>query len=91
MDKVSNARIRELCGVTKGMGERNDKGVFQGFGHVEKMENDRSAKRVYVGELAGSRQVGRPRKRLIPTGNDCLKKRYLDVRQEKKMVHDRNI
>ena len=28
------------------------------------MENNRIAKRVYVGEYAGSRSVGRPRKRL---------------------------
>ena len=27
------------------------------------MENDRIAKRVYVGECAGSRSVGRPQKR----------------------------
>ena len=37
--------------------------VFQLFGHVERMENDRITKRVYVGESAGSRSVVRPRKR----------------------------
>ena len=31
----------------------------------ERMENDNIAKRVYVGECAGSRSVGRPRKRFI--------------------------
>ena len=57
MDKVPNARIRELCGVTKSVDENID-GVLQGFGHVERMENDRIAKRVYVGVCAGSRSVG---------------------------------
>ena len=40
MDRVLNARIRELCRVNKGVDE-------------ERMENDRiaNAKKVYVGEL----------------------------------------
>ena len=45
MDKVPNTRIRELCGVSKGVDERID-GVFRWCGHVEKMENDRIAWRV---------------------------------------------
>ena len=48
---------------------------------MEKMENDRIAKRVYVGEYAGSRSVGRPRKTWIDNVKGCLKKRDLDVRQ----------
>ena len=42
---------------------------------MEKMENDRIAKRVYVGECAGGRLVGRPRKRWIDTVKECLKKK----------------
>ena len=33
------------------------------FVHVERMERDRIPKKVYVGECAGSRSAGRPRKR----------------------------
>ena len=46
MDKIPNALIRKLCRVTKGVVERIDEDVL----HVERMENDRIAKRVYVGE-----------------------------------------
>ena len=53
MDRIPNARIRELCEVRKSLDERID---------VERMEKDMIAKRVYVGECAGSRSVGRPRK-----------------------------
>ena len=53
------------------------------------MENDR-IKRVYVGEHAGSRSVGRLWKRWIDTMKDCLRKRGLDVRQARKMVQDRS-
>ena len=37
MDKIPNARIIELCGVTKGVNERIDEGVLRWFGHVERM------------------------------------------------------
>ena len=60
MDKVPNAQIRQLCGVTKSVDEKIDEGVLRWFGHVERMESDRIAKRVYVGECAGSCSVGRP-------------------------------
>ena len=47
------------------------------------------AKRVYVGECAGSRSVSRVWKRWIDTVKDCLKKRGLDVRQARRMGHDK--
>ena len=43
MDKVPNARIRQLCGVTKDVDEKIDEGVLRWFGHVERMENGRIA------------------------------------------------
>ena len=86
MDKVPNTQIRELCGVRKGLDERIDEGVFRWFSHVERMEIDRIAKRVYLGECVGNRSVGRPRKRWIDTVKECLRKRGLDVRQARRMV-----
>ena len=90
MDKVPNAWIRQLCGVTKSVDEKIE-GVLRWFGHVERVENDRIAKRVYVGECAGSRSVGRPRKRWIDTVQECLKKRGLDVKETRRMVHNRSV
>ena len=81
MDRVPNARIKEFCGVKKGLDGRIDGGVLQWFGHVERMENDRIAKKVYEGECAGSRSVSRPRKRWIDVVKECLRKRGLDVSQ----------
>ena len=49
MDRVPNERIRELCGVRKGLDERIDEDVLWWFGHVEGMERDRITKSVYVG------------------------------------------
>ena len=49
IDKVSNACIKELCGLTKWVEERIDEGVLRWFDHLERMENYRIANRVYVG------------------------------------------
>ena len=57
---------------------------------MERIEKDRIANRVYIGECAGSGLVGRPRKRWTDTAKDCLRKRGLDVRQAMRMVQDRS-
>ena len=62
-------RIRELCGVRKGLDERIEKGVLKWFGYVERVERDKITKRVYLGECAGSRSVGRQRKRWNDTAS----------------------
>ena len=54
------------------------------------MENDRIAKRVYIGECAGSRSVDQLRKRWTDIMKECLRKRGLDVRQAGRMVQGRN-
>ena len=60
--------------------EKIDEGFLRWFGHVERMENDRIAYRVYVEDCTGSRSVGRLRKRRIDTVKECLRKRGLEVR-----------
>ena len=87
-NKVPNVRISQLCGMTKDGDEEIDEGVLRWFGHVERTENDRIAKKVYVGECACSRSMGRLRDRWIDTVKGCLKKGGLHVRQRRRMVHD---
>ena len=41
-----------------------------------KMERDMIAKRVYVGECAGSCSLGRPRKRWIDAVKECKEKMF---------------
>ena len=88
--RVPNARLREFCRVMKGVDKRIDEGILQWFVYVERIERDWIAKRVYVGEYAGSRSVGRLWKRWIDTVKDCLRKIGLDVRQARRMVQDRS-
>ena len=58
MDRIQNERIKKLCGVAKVVDERFDESVLHWFGHTERMENDRIAKRVYVGECTRSTERG---------------------------------
>ena len=75
MDRVLNARIREFCGVAKGIDEWIDESVLCCFGNIERMEKNSIAKRVYVGECVDSFFVDQPQKRWIDFGYDCVKKR----------------
>ena len=74
----------------KGVNEKINEYVLQWSGHMERMENDKIPKRVYVGECADSHLVGQPQKRWIDTMRDCLKKKGSDVKQPRGIVHDRN-
>ena len=65
---MNQVQIRRCCKkVVSGRrvtgDKRIDDDVLQWFGHVEKIENDRIAKRVYVGECSGSCSVGRLQER----------------------------
>ena len=73
------------------MDEKIDEGVLRCFNHVERMENDRITKRVYVGECAGSPSVGMLRKKWTDTVKDCLNNSGLDVRQSRIRVYDRSV
>ena len=64
MDRVPNARMKQLCRDKNGVSER----ILRWFGHVEKIENDMIAKKDYVGEcvLVVVRWVRHRRDGLIP-------------------------
>ena len=70
VDRVPNPRIRELCGVVKWADESIDGIVLRWFGHIERVDNDRIGKRVYMREYVDIHLVDRPRKRRIDSVND---------------------
>ena len=81
-----------LCWISqKGVDEKIYGDVLRWFGHVDRLENDRITKRVYVRVRTGSRSLGRPRKRWNDTVKDWLRKRALEVRRARKMIHDRSV
>ena len=50
---VANTQIIEMCQVMKGVDERTGENILQWFVKIERMGNDRIAKRIYVGEYVG--------------------------------------
>ena len=66
------------------MMNRVDERIDEGFGNVEIMEDDRIAKRFYVGECASSYSVGRPRKRWTDTMKGLLEEKMFGCQANKK-------
>ena len=61
MDRVPNARIRQLCGVTKCADEKIDDGLLRWFGHGEEQGTTG-----LLSVLVFTQWVGRGRGGLIP-------------------------
>ena len=70
--------------------KRFDERVLRWFSHVERMENNRIARRVYVGEWEGSYLEGQLQKWWIDTVKDCLKNRALNVRLARRMMYNKS-
>ena len=65
------------------------KASYNGLAMWRGWRGGRIAKRVYVGECAGSHSMGRLQKRWIDTVKDCLRRRGLDVRQARRRMQGR--
>ena len=61
MDKVSNEEVRRRTGIEREVASRADQRVLRWFGHVERMDEYRMARRVLMAEVSGGRLRGRPR------------------------------
>ena len=73
---MSNAQVRDLCGVKKEVNVIIDRSVLHWFGHIER----NIVKRIYAGKCMGSSPVGLMRRRWIDELNNCLRSSSLDVR-----------
>ena len=60
MDRVRNEEVRRRAGIEKELASRADQGVLRWFGHVERMDEHRMARRVLMAEVSGGRVRGRP-------------------------------
>ena len=61
MDRVTNEEVRRRAGIERELARRVDKRVLRWFGHVERMDEYRMARRVLMAEVSGGRVRGRPR------------------------------
>ena len=61
MDGVRNEEVRWRAEIEKELASRADQRVLRWFGHVERMDDYRMARRVLMAEVSGERVRGRPR------------------------------
>ena len=61
MDRVRNEEVRRRAGIERELASRANQRVLRWFGHVERMDEYRMARRVLMAEVSGRRVRGRPR------------------------------
>ena len=88
-DRIRNEEIRRRVGVQINMSGRVERCVLRWFGHVERMNDERMAKRVYVSGVDGRRGRGRPNRVWMDGVKEALNKRGWTLEQAKTTVHDR--
>ena len=72
------------------MSQRIDQSVLRWFGYVERMGEERMAKRVYESNVRGVRRRGRPRKCWTDGVKEVLARKGLNSQEAKVSVQDRN-
>ena len=58
MDRMRNEVVREEVGVMRDLAGRADNCVLRWFGHVERMNGERMAKRIYGSGVEGRPNMG---------------------------------
>ena len=61
VSRVRNEEVRRRAGIEMELASREDQRVLRWFGHVERMDDYRMARRMLMAEVSGGRVRGRPR------------------------------
>ena len=61
MDRVRDEEVRRRAGIKRELASRADQRVSRWFGHAERKDEYRMARRVLMAEVSGGRVRGRPR------------------------------
>ena len=89
IDRVLNVEIRR-CGKNASVSQRIDQGLLRWFGHVERMGDERMAKRLYESDVRSVRRRGRPRNCWMDGVKEVLTRKGLNIQGAKVSVQDRN-
>ena len=105
-DRIRNGDVHRMAGTSEDVTVRMKKNVLSLFGHVERMSDERMAKKIYAGKLSGKRGRGRPRLTFENTvskileegdvtsmrtpGRACMK-RLMKVDEAKEVCRDRSV
>ena len=89
IDRVPNEEIRRRCGKNVSVSQRIDQGVLRWFGHVERMRDERIAKRVYESDVRVVRRRGMPKKCWVVGLKEVLARKGLIIQETKVSLQDR--
>ncbi len=90
MDRVRNEEVRRRTGDVRELAERAEQGVLRWFVHVERMEEERLAKKVTRSDVRGVRPRRRPLMGWLDSVKRALGGRGLSVVRGREVVRDRN-
>ena len=75
--------------MKKVVNERINESTLRWFGHVERMDDRRSVKRMYSGKCVGNRPDGRQKKKWNESEKECLEERNVSLAEVRRKVHNR--
>ena len=80
--------MRRRAGIESELASRADQRVLRWFGHVERMDEHRTARRMLMAEESGERVRGRPRLGWIDGVKVALGNRGITVEAERQCAKD---
>ena len=89
MDRVRNEEVRRRAGIERELANRADQRVLRWFGHVERMGEHRTARRVLIAEVSGGPARGRPRLGWMDGLKMALGNRVMTVQAARQCAKDR--
>ena len=92
-DRIRNEEVHRMAGTSEDITVRMKKNVLNWFGHVERMSDERMAKKIYDGKVSGKRGRRRSRSRTFVnsikyTGGRSRKKHEKPPDGMYKEIHD---
>ena len=88
MDRVRNEEVRRRAVIERELASRADQRVLRWFGHVERIDDYRMARRVLMAEVGGGRVRGRPRLVWMDGVKEALGNRGMTVEAARQCVKD---
>ena len=89
MDRVRNEEVFRRTGIERVLASRADQRVLRCFGHVERMDEYRMARRVFMAKVSGGRVRGRPRLSWMDGVKVALGNRGMTLEAARQCVKDR--
>ena len=86
---MKNEEVRRRAGIKRELASRADQRVLRWFGHVERIDDYRMARRVLMTEVSGERERTRPRLGWMDGVKVALGNRGMTVEAARQCAKDR--